>query len=1169
MRLGWWGVSLLVFYSLCSGIVRAQTITPAQDGTGTQVQLFGHRYDITGGRQVGHNLFHSFGRFNLDSGYIANFLANPSLRNILARVTGGSPSYINGLIQVTGGNPNLYLMNPAGILFGPQATLNVPAAFIATTANRIVFPGGSFSAYGPNDYSKLSGDPIAFAFDTRHPAAIINEGKLLVPLGQNVGLIGGQVLNSGTIQAPGGTITLAAVPGENLVRLSVPGQVLSLELHPQRLAQAVEANGELPVTRLPELLTGAQTFTVHPDNTVQVRGTELKVPLKPGTALVSGQLDVSAADGSGGQVGILGQQVALVKAQVNASGATGGGQVLIGGEFQGQGPLPNADYTFVSRDTQIRADATVKGDGGRVIVWADKGTDFRGKITAQGGPQGGDGGFVEVSGKQTLRFSGQVDTSAPRGKSGTLLLDPQDIKIVPSLSEPDDNELSDGEILFGDSPGATLIISNTELSNQLSSNNVRLQATNDITFTTSFFAFSNSNTNLSMEAGNNINAGDIFLFGIGLKMGAGGNISTDGLFADKVEIVAGGDVRIRDQVVAERGGDITIKSRRGSITTDSLISITSSSYPNAGSISLEAPQDIETGFIDTKSGYGLGGSVTIRSQNNVRIRDIGSFGFSIDTRGVTGGGDIFIQHGGQNLFTIGDASVNGTAGPITTGDYTLSPPQQFYSKQLGNITIVALQSGSESNTIPSSVAKDLQESDFPTNSSSLLDGEVDEFGWYNFVSVSDGLAAGNDEAIIDLERLYTREFVRSLGVEALGVLDSVGAISELLNRLERETGIRPAIAYMMVDERQLTIVVITPGNHSTRSQGLTAAVNLSSLSQKRLSVQPIVRGIPEARRSRLIPIVMRFLNTLGDPRLRTSNAYLKDAQQLYRWLIAPIEPELQARGIQTLMFSLDNGLRLLPLAALHDGQQFLVEKYGLSLIPSINLVDTRYRPLRNASVLAMGADTFANQPPLPAVPLELQLITEVWPGRRYLNQDFTVERLVRERRQVGYPIVHLATHAYLEPGRLENSYIEFWDNQRLPLVRLRQLPLREPNPVELLTLSACRTAVGDMMAELGFAGLAVQLGVKSALASLWYVSDEGTLALMSEFYRNLSQAPIKAEALRQAQIALLRGQVVLKGGELGSVRGGVPVPPVIAQRGDQLLNHPYYWAGFTLVGSPW
>ncbi|MCS6783537.1 MAG: hypothetical protein NZ482_10275, partial [Gloeomargarita sp. SKYG98] len=193
------------------------------------------------------------------------------------------------------------------------AVLNVPAAFIATTADRLVFPGGSFSAYGPNDFSQLSGDPIGFAFDRQNPAAIINEGKLTVKPGQSVGLIGGLVINTGTFHAAGGTVTIAAVPGENLVRLSLPGHLLSLEFEPQRLAQVLETDGHLSPTHLPNLLTGARTFTVHPDQTVQLQDSPVKVPLKPATALVSGKIDVSSSTGLGGQVGILGQQVVLVK----------------------------------------------------------------------------------------------------------------------------------------------------------------------------------------------------------------------------------------------------------------------------------------------------------------------------------------------------------------------------------------------------------------------------------------------------------------------------------------------------------------------------------------------------------------------------------------------------------------------------------------------------------------------------------------------------------------------------------------------------------------------------------------------------------------------------------------------------------------------------------------
>ncbi|MFM7189576.1 MAG: CHAT domain-containing protein, partial [Microcystaceae cyanobacterium] len=124
-------------------------------------------------------------------------------------------------------------------------------------------------------------------------------------------------------------------------------------------------------------------------------------------------------------------------------------------------------------------------------------------------------------------------------------------------------------------------------------------------------------------------------------------------------------------------------------------------------------------------------------------------------------------------------------------------------------------------------------------------------------------------------------------------------------------------------------------------------------------------------------------------------------------------------------------------------------------------------------------------------------------------------------------------------------------------------------PVELLVLSACQTAVGNKEVELGFSGLALQAGVKSAIASFWPVSDAGTLALMSEFYQRLKGAVSKAEALRQAQIAMIRGKVYLQAGELVGSRGTVTVPESLGQDGARSLAHPYYWAGFSLIGSPW
>ncbi len=269
---------------------------------------------------------------------------------------------------------------------------------------------------------------------------------------------------------------------------------------------------------------------------------------------------------------------------------------------------------------------------------------------------------------------------------------------------------------------------------------------------------------------------------------------------------------------------------------------------------------------------------------------------------------------------------------------------------------------------------------------------------------------------------------------------------------------------------------------------------------------------------------------------------------MYRWLIEPIAPELEKRQVNNLIFIADYGLRSVPMAVLHDGQKFLIEKYSIANTPSFSLLDTEFEGLQNSEVLAMGASIFADQEPLPAVPLELQTIAgNLWPGQIFLNQPFTVENLIQQRQRRTFGIVHLAIHADFNSGDANRSYIQFFDRQ-LPLDELPSLQLGQPR-VNLLVISACQSAVGDRNAELGFAGLAVKTGVATTVASLWYVSDQGTLALMREFYARLRGAPIKAEALRQAQISLIHSSP--------------------AQLGDRNLSHPYYWAAFTMVGSPW
>ena len=411
--------------------------------------------------------------------------------------------------------------------------------------------------------------------------------------------------------------------------------------------------------------------------------------------------------------------------------------------------------------------------------------------------------------------------------------------------------------------------------------------------------------------------------------------------------------------------------------------------------------------------------------------------------------------------------------------------------------------------------------------------------------IEDLLNQGNVmEAVRLTDQFYSEEFEEYLGQKLAVSSLSFAGIQETLRARSQQTGIQSAMVYVFARDSQLDLLLVP-----------------------RLG-EPVYRSIPEANRATLMAKVQEFQQEIGNPVKRRTKSYAAASQQLYEWMIGPLVADLDRLGVQSLMFSMDGGLRSLPIAALYDGKQFLVEKYSLSLVPSLNLTDVRYANIKNAPLLAMGMSEFSDQPALPGVPVELETITQqLWKGEAFLNQSFTLQTLQQERQNRPFGIIHIATHGEFQSGQLDNSYIQMWD-KRLTLDRMGQLKWNDP-PVELLVLSACRTAIGDRQAEFGFAGLAVQAGVKTAVASLWYANDAGTLGLMAEFYKNLQLAPVKAEALRQAQIAMLRGDVILDNGFLVGTFGKVPLPTDLEGLGNRDLKHPYYWAGFTMIGSPW
>ncbi|MEM7771076.1 MAG: CHAT domain-containing protein [Cyanobacteria bacterium P01_A01_bin.37] len=516
-------------------------VRAARDGVGTRVNREGNaerdRFLIDGGTRSGdrQNLFHSFEDFGLSADQVATFLADPDVRNILSRVVGGDPSIINGLIEVTGGNANLYLLNPAGVVFGPNSRLNVPGDFTATTATGIGFDDGWFNAVGESDYAALVGEPGRFAFATTAPGSIINEGTLRVSHGSSLTLLGGTVINTGTLAAPGGDITIAAIPGDRLVRISREGMLLSLDIAALDDAATSLSDGMNPLpftpTTLPELLTGddissATTIILNSDGTVTLAGSGLSIPVEPGTAIASGVLDASRGDVPADtvsalslmrvpQVNVLGDRVALINATVDVSSNMTPGLIQIGGGFQGQGRVPNAQSTYVDSNTLLQANGVLNEaatgqvvDGGHIIAWANGETQFYGTASARGGFGGGNGGLIEISGKANLAFDGTVDVGANHGFAGTILFDPNEIVIV-DMTAGDDNQLSPnvpnpgdpaGVVLFDDQPGNTFFMSADAVS--ALSGTVRLQAHSNIIVESAIV--STTIDTLILQAGNSI-----------------------------------------------------------------------------------------------------------------------------------------------------------------------------------------------------------------------------------------------------------------------------------------------------------------------------------------------------------------------------------------------------------------------------------------------------------------------------------------------------------------------------------------------------------------------------------------------------------------------------------------------------------------------------------------
>ncbi|MCP5405516.1 MAG: filamentous hemagglutinin N-terminal domain-containing protein [Pseudomonadaceae bacterium] len=651
--------------------------------------------------------------FNLATGEAAHF-ALPNANSIsLNRVTGGGTSLIDGSLTSNG---NLYLLNPQGIMFGAGAAVDV-GGLLATTATL-------------SDAAFLSGNTFAFTGGT---GTVTNHGAIT---GNNIVLAAPTVENHGTLTANGGHVALAGAGAFTID--PVGDNLLTLSPDPAAFATRVANSGHIHVgdgtaTLATQLTEAAYTGVVNMDGMVEAtgfttNGGHIILNGNGGTTQVAGTLAANSNVANGGTVEVLGNFVDIqTGAALTANGATGGGTVLAGGNYQGKGPQPNAAATRVATGTILAANATDNGNGGKVVTWADNTTTFHGTAQARGGANGGNGGLIEVSGKQSLAFNGAADTLAPQGRNGMLLFDPANITITDGGPDADDAEVADGTVADTDGGAGDFLISEQALEALSAGTDITLQATNNITVqdltddtlalaTTGNVTFTaDSDTDgsgsFAMNAGDTVTTGGagltitgagITLGGLNTSAGSGGAIAITAN-GGAGPIALGGNLTTNNGAITLAGpttltADAALTSNGGLLTTTGSLTGAYTLGLNAGS------GNITLGGTSNLTG------LTFTGGNTLTLQGSHILGSDIDFSALTGltlAANTTLNAGTNAIITDAANTINGayTLG-LTGGDITLAgtlggstPLTTLTTTASGNLTLATTTtSGNQTHT---------------------------------------------------------------------------------------------------------------------------------------------------------------------------------------------------------------------------------------------------------------------------------------------------------------------------------------------------------------------------------------------------------------------------------------------------------------------------------------
>ena len=548
--------------------------------------------------------------FSIGADELTRFVQQTSRSSVLNRVVGQDPSLLLGRLKSNG---RVFLINPNGIVFGAGSRIDV-GGLVASTLD-----------LGDADF--LAG---RLRFDGPASAGTLTQlGTIATAAGGQVVLVAPRIENGGVIAAPGGEIVLAAGQSVQLADTATPELRVTLAGRPGEVvnvgrlladggrvgihAGLIRHDGAISADRAErgpggEIVVRAGAVTLGAGSTTSASGDQggrIAIDAGEGRASASGTLQATGSAGTGGSIRVLGREVDVPAGRLDASGALGGGEILVGGDARGAGAVRQADVSAVGTASMLRADAGSSGAGGKVVVWSDGATAFSGSASARGGATGGDGGFVEVSGKRTLDFQGSVDTTAAKGRTGTLLLDPTDITISTAANASVSaaptftgsaatsnlnvttlqNALLTSNVVV-DTTSAFAGSGNISVNNAVtwaSANSLELRAHNDITVGATINATGNGalrlianqdglgGGNVAVNAALTAHAGGIALSGVNVGSSAAGTLTTVGLAnqdGGAVTVNASGNVTLAGTVLTTGGATSAVGAGRaaGAVT---------------------------------------------------------------------------------------------------------------------------------------------------------------------------------------------------------------------------------------------------------------------------------------------------------------------------------------------------------------------------------------------------------------------------------------------------------------------------------------------------------------------------------------------------------------------------------------------------------------------------